>query len=562
VIGVIANQDQAEIVEEFFQLFKTPWEIYRAEESYEIVVVAGTIPEKISAELILAYGSNLSSSDGAAGIVEHARVENAKIEWRGNQIPLYGRLLTFKQTNQRPVCNTTGSEVAAIEVARANPRVIRLGYDLFEEIALLLSTGQPVENALIPTLDLHIALLRDLILESGISLIEIPPVPAGHDVMACLTHDIDFVGIRPHKFDHSMYGFLYRSTIGSIQNFIRGRASFRHVLECWKAAAKLPFVYLGLAHDFWLPFEWYLRLEKDLSPTYFLIPFKHRHGDKVNLPHSERRGCGYDVEDIADWVVRLQAEGCEIGVHGIDAWHSVEKGREELNRIAAVAKQADLGMRSHWLLKNADTARILEEAGYSYDSTCGYNETIGFLNGTSQAFKPLGVQKLLELPMHIQDGALFFPGRLGLSDAEAEQRCNALIDVTRKSGGVLTLLWHDRSHGPERFWGNFYKHLVETLKMQNAWFGTAAAVVAWFRARRQICFRTIRSADGARHIRLCGKGAKMSPAFRVRAHTPNTQGGKPELIDFAWDGHSDLDPHSIHTKSVQDFVGPVPLNAA
>ena len=73
----------------------------------------------------------------------------------------------------------------------------------------------------------------------------------------------------------------------------------------------------------------------------------------------------------------------------------------------------------HWLLRDANTASALEQAGYAYDPTVGYNETIGYRNGTTQVFRPLGAQTLLELPLHIQDGALFYPQRLDLSEPEA-----------------------------------------------------------------------------------------------------------------------------------------------
>src|SRR5439155_671266 len=113
----------------------------------------------------------------------------------------------------------------------------------------------------------------------------------------------------------------------------------------------------------------------------------------------------------------------------------------------------------------------------------GYNETIGYRNGTTQVFNPPGATTLLELPLHIQDGALFYPNRLDLSESEAEKRCRALIDNARQFGGVLTVLWHDRSHGPERFWGDFYIRLVQALKSSKGWFATAGRVVSWFRKR-------------------------------------------------------------------------------
>lgn len=562
MIGVIPKANELGIIEEFFQLFKTPWELYRPGTPYDVVLASGEVSAGVEAQLILVYGSEVSGSDRAAGVIPVARRQNARLDWRGNQIPLYGQLLTFESDGRVTVCTTTVADVAAMEIEPGGPRIIRLGYDLFDEIAFLLTTSQPVENATIPTLDRHIGLLRDLILDSEISLLEIAPAPAGHDFAVCLTHDIDFVGIRRHKFDHTMWGFLHRATVGAARSFVRGKVSFRRLMECWKAAATLPFVYLGWARDFWMPFEWYLKVEKNLSPTYFFIPFKRRQGDKVTVPHAERRGCAYDITDIPDWVARLQDEGCEVGVHGIDAWHSVEKGREELNRVAAVSGNAELGIRMHWLLRDGNTCRVLEQAGYSYDSTGGYNETPGYRSGTTQVFRPPGTRTLLELPMHIQDGALFYPGRLGLSEAEAGQRCDAFIANAQKLGGVLTVLWHDRSHGPERFWGDFYVELVQSLKARKAWFGTAGQVVAWFRQRREVTFQSMRAEDGTRRIRLCGSGRPVMPPLRVRIHSAGGPGAGVRTVDLPWDGQSDFEPQPAATSNIREATGSVCAHAA
>ena len=157
-------------------------------------------------------------------------------------------------------------------------------------MAFLLSEGQPVENALIPTLELHISLLREWIVGAGIPLVEIPPVPWGYQFIACLTHDVDFAGIRRHKLDHTMWGFIYRALVGSLLGFFRGTGSFDRLVKNWIAVFSLPLVYLGLLDDFWDHFDRYAELEKGLSSTFFLIPFKHRVGDKVHGEYSCAEG--------------------------------------------------------------------------------------------------------------------------------------------------------------------------------------------------------------------------------------------------------------------------------
>ena len=101
----------------------------------------------------------------------------------------------------------------------------RVGYDIFSEVRSLLSDGQPPENAECPTLEYHIALMRELIVSNGGSLVEIPPVPLGFQFLACLTHDVDHPMVRRHRLDHTMFGFLYRAVIGSVLRLLQGRLS-------------------------------------------------------------------------------------------------------------------------------------------------------------------------------------------------------------------------------------------------------------------------------------------------------------------------------------------------
>src|SRR5205823_592246 len=142
------------------------------------------------------------------------------------------------------------------------------------------------------------------------------------------------VGIRKHRFDRTMWGFLYRSTVGSIVNLMRRRISPGRLLTLWRAAASLPLVYLGWLKDFWEPFDWYLRVEHGLPATYFLIPFKGRTGEHVPGRHAPHRASSYDVTELSHRTAALTKAGCEVGVHAIDAWHSVDQGRAELARVA------------------------------------------------------------------------------------------------------------------------------------------------------------------------------------------------------------------------------------
>ena len=219
MIGVIAKPGQLKAVEEFFQLFKTPWEFYHASKSYPVVIATCGDVSNVHTKLLLIYSAGITPIDSEIGIASGRSLSAACVSHRGKSLPIYGQCRAFDGASDGRCCVTAGPERVGVMVTRRDSTVIRLGYDLFEELDYLLSSGQPLDNAGTPTLDVHIEMLKAWIVEHGISLLEIPPVPAGHTFTVCLTHDIDFIGIRGHKFDHTMWGFLYRSTVGAMCDY-------------------------------------------------------------------------------------------------------------------------------------------------------------------------------------------------------------------------------------------------------------------------------------------------------------------------------------------------------
>src|SRR5439155_12599233 len=310
------------------------------------------------------------------------------------------------------------------------------------------------------------------------------PMPAGYPFIVCLTHDVDHPRVRYHKFDHTMFGFVYRALIGSVIDFCRRRRSLRQVVTNWKAAFSLPLVFAGIVKDFWNQVGRYLELERDLASTFFVIPTKGNAGVDSHGRIRAKRASRYALADIADDLKKLLSANREIAVHGIDAWRDSAKGRDECQDVQKITGTAETGVRMHWLYFDSQAPATLEKAGFSYDSTVGYNETIGYRAGTTQVFKPLELERMLELPMHIMDTALFFPGYMNLSPKDARDVVGGLVKNATRFGGVLTVNWHDRSIAPERLWDESYIELLEDLKTKEPWFSTATDAVSWFKKRR------------------------------------------------------------------------------
>jgi hypothetical protein len=495
MIGIVASESEHAAVAEFFELFKTPWEFHRPGVDYDVLICSNSPVPENNARLLLLYSAQRQPFEKYRSIKTSCAPGHNFVPFRGERIPIYGSCLLLEGLgNEVLVHKGTDSVAPGAQV------VVRLGFDLFEEVRHLLTQGQPAEFANIATLDLHISLVRELVVSQGVTLVEIPPFPAGHRFIVCLTHDVDHPCVRNHSCDRTMFGFLYRATVGSIINFCRGRKSMSQVTTNWKAALSLPLVFAGIARDFWNQLDRYLELEKDLTSTFFVIPTKGDAGVDSHGRRRAKRASRYALADIADDLEKLHAANREIAVHGINAWRDTAKGRDERERIQEITGTAKIGVRMHWLYFNSQAPPLLEKAGFSYDSTIGYNETIGYRAGTTQVFKHLNVDHLLELPLHIMDTALFYPSYMNLSDKQAGVAVQSLVENASRLGGVLTINWHDRSLGPERLWDDVYVNLLRDLRHRTPWFATATEIVSWFRKRRAISFTS--DVSGGERIRV------------------------------------------------------------
>lgn len=541
MIGIISHDNEVAAVREFFQLFKTPWEFFAPDHDYDLVIVtSGDAPKKLRAKALVIYGSAPSPWDEALGIGVGPRLEAARLQWDGAELPVYRGAVSL-ESNGKPFVECPDRQgVVGSELASQSGTIFRIGYDLFREVSFLLSAGQPRENARIPAMEMHISLLKDCMKRAKIAFVEIPPVPAGYEFAVCLSHDVDFFGIRDHKFDRTMWGFLWRALAGSLAGALKGKLSWSKLWKNWKAAATLPLVHLGILEDFWLEFDRYEALERDRGATYFFIPFKNRPGIGMLGPASKRRAAMYDLGHVRKQVQDLAASSCEIGLHGIDAWNSSEAAVEEMNRIRSVTGQSEVGVRMHWLYFSEATPANLERAGLCYDSTFGYNDAVGFRAGTPQVFCLTGTEGLLELPLTIQDTALFYPTRMGCSEADALDSCRRLIQTARRFGGVLTFNWHTRSLSPERNWGEFYAQLLADLANYRVWFGTAREVTGWFRERRALSFEGVQFQEGSLRLKMAGPMPAGRHPFLIRIHHPQLKAPLDCVLPESLEIHQEL----------------------
>jgi hypothetical protein len=113
---------------------------------------------------------------------------------------------------------------------------------------------------------------------------------------------------------------------------------------------------------------------------------------------------------------------------------------------------------------------------------------VGFRFGTCYPFRPYDRTKgnnteVLEIPLHIQDGALLSPHKGLRLDAEKAMDYIRLITARVEDvGGVLTVSWHPHAI-LEPVWWRVYGRMLAFLHEKRPWFGTVRQIGAWWEAQ-------------------------------------------------------------------------------
>jgi len=270
--------------------------------------------------------------------------------------------------------------------------------------------------------------------------------PKGHTFAACLTHDVDIL------YPSWKYALFIASKL--CLNLKPKEGLGRIINKVKKNQLLNPYC----------NFKDILKLEKRYgakSSFYFL---------------SESKELGYITEELG----YITDMGWEIGLHGgYHSYNNPEKLKKEKARLEKILGKRVCGIRMHFLrFQVPDTWKLLADLGFKYDTTFGYPDMVGFRNGMCHPFKPHDLETeeeidILEIPLIVMDATLH--NSMHLHPSEAWRIVKKLIDVTEKSHGVITILWHNNVFD-EILWGkwtNLYEQILKHLYKENAWMTSA-----------------------------------------------------------------------------------------
>ena len=221
---------------------------------------------------------------------------------------------------------------------------------------------------------------------------------------------------------------------------------------------------------------------RGVTSTFFVIA-RHTHKQDGNQPETYRRR----RPEVLSLLARHRRE---IGLHGNDADRlGLEPLIDDRALLARKAHAEVHGIRYHYLrCLYHETLPLLEQAGFSYDTSLAFAEHEGFRCGCSFPFRPYSLAEerpldLVELPMAVMDGTLQQPHYRNLPAREAERMAAAVFERVRASGGASSLLWHNNRFDPRlsRGYDKVYWNLVDGVREQGGIATSAGSIVALWR---------------------------------------------------------------------------------
>jgi len=330
-----------------------------------------------------------------------------------------------------------------------------------------------------PEVDVWLAEVRERIGVANCA----PLWPNGHSFVVCPSHDVDMVTRTwtPRQVGRSLSTALSGS---------RGRARAEAVLKaCGRAVVFRTSRAPSSAATLQRCIE--IELARDIRGSYFFTvhpPGRASWYDSVYTV-DDRLVFGDQRRRVRDVMNELAQAGFDVGLHGSSA--SATDGRLLSAQRAALedASGAEVRtIRQHWLHWDVRlTPAAQAAAGFTADSTLGFNRNVGFRAGTSFPFflstpDPFRPVDVLEVPLIAQESALFGPNALKLDESLAREVVQTLVDRVASVGGVFTALVHPHSLLDDRV-TSLYTWLLDYALERGAWVTSVAQVDSWWRRR-------------------------------------------------------------------------------
>jgi peptidoglycan/xylan/chitin deacetylase (PgdA/CDA1 family) len=220
-------------------------------------------------------------------------------------------------------------------------------------------------------------------------------------------------------------------------------------------------------------------------------------------------------------------------LRGLTVWGEAKVSKELLD--AELGGRATIAYRSGDLAFPRSLIRILQAAGYLYDSTYSANAALSAFAFLALEEQRVGAPEsaVVEIPVTLDDSQGFLtPASL----PSAVQQWTEVLRANARYGGITVLLIHPSDTRTQDFKLQAQESLMKEAAALGAWMGDLSTFGGFWARRAALEFSTARAEDGALVIRVGTREADLDPAlgFEVGgfAGTVRAVDGQGKQLDF------------------------------
>jgi peptidoglycan/xylan/chitin deacetylase (PgdA/CDA1 family) len=194
----------------------------------------------------------------------------------------------------------------------------------------------------------------------------------------------------------------------------------------------------------------------------------------------------------------------------LTVWGEAKVSKELLD--AELAGRPTIAYRSGDLAFPRSLIRILQAAGYLYDSTYSANATLSAFPFLAFEEQWIGAREsaVVEVPVTLDDSQGFLtPETL----PSAVARWTEVLRANARYGGITVLLIHPSDTRTQDFKLQAQERLMKEAAALGAWMGDLSTFGRFWARRAELAFSTTRAGDGTLLIRIGVREADLDPAL-------------------------------------------------
>jgi hypothetical protein len=267
-----------------------------------------------------------------------------------------------------------------------------------------------------------------------------------------LSHDLDYIK-KTLQLRLKQTAF---NSFNALKSIVNPKAFFKNI------GATIHFLFS--TPSYWC-FDYWTELEKKFNLR--SVFYVYAKADNKNIKQTlidPSYNIRYDTK-LQKQLNLMLNEGFQIGLHGSYKSATNKNMLKKEKEILEYSLNSDINRnRQHWLNYQELKTPYAHNELFQYDSTLGWNDTVGFRSGCASIYRPYDHNNerpfnYYEIPQVIMDSHIFDYGRSNLKYYE-KQSFKILYLLHNIKNAHVAISWHQRTCAKDYQWHNVYEKII------------------------------------------------------------------------------------------------------